>query len=250
MSAYNPYSLEGKTILITGASSGIGRATAIECSRMGAKCIITGRNEERLNKTYTQMEGEGHVQVIADLSIQEGIDALLQHAEVLDGLVANAGFTKTAPLPFIKEQDLNDMFQVNAISSIVLLKSLLKKKKINPGASVVYTCSLAGLGRTSLGNSMYAATKGAIRAFVKAAANELSAKKIRVNTVCPAMVETGILNANTITQEQLEADKASYPLKRYARPEEISWGIIYLLSEASAWVTGIDLIMDGGKLLR
>lgn len=250
MTAYNPYSLEGKTILITGASSGIGKATAIECSRLGAKCVITGRNVDRLNDTFFQLEGEGHQQIIADLAIQEGIDAIVEAAPVLDGLVANAGYTHTSPISFIKEEPLKGVLQVNTISSILLLKSLLKKKKLIKGSSVVYTCSLAGLGRVSVGNSMYAASKGAIHAFAKAAANELAEKMIRVNTVCPAMVDTGILDAGIITQEQLEANKLQYPLKRYGRPEEIAWAIIYLLSNAAEWVTGIDIIIDGGKSLK
>lgn len=251
MSSYNPYTLEGKTVLITGASSGIGRATAIECSRMGAKCVITGRNAERLNETFQKLEGEGNnIQVIADLSTKEGIDTIVDASPIVDGLVANAGYTYTSPISFIKEDQLKGVLQVNSISSILLLKSLLKKKKLIKGASVVFTCSLSGLGRVSIGNSMYAASKGAVRAFAKAAANELADKMIRVNTVCPAMVDTGILNAGTITQEQLDADKLLYPLKRYGKPEEIAWAIIYLLSDAAAWVTGTDMVLDGGKLLR
>lgn len=250
MSAYNPYSLAGKTVLITGASSGIGKATAIECSRLGAKCVITGRNEERLNDTFCHLEGNGHIQVIADLSTQEGIDVIVEASPILEGLVANAGYTHTSPISFIKEEQLKGVLQVNTVSSILLLKALLKKKKIVKGASVVYTCSIAGLGRVSVGNSMYAASKGAIHAFAKAAANELADKMIRVNTVCPAMVDTGILDSGIITQEQLEINKLQYPLKRYGRPEEIAWAIIYLLSNAAEWVTGIDIILDGGKSLK
>ena len=247
---YNPYSLVGKTILITGASSGIGSATAIECAKLGAKCVITGRNEERLENTFAQLEGEGHSKIIVDLSTNVGVELLVDLCPILDGVVANAGYTQTTPINFIKEEKLQGILQVNTISSILLLKTLLKKKKLSKGTSVVYTCSLSGLGRVSIGNSMYAASKGALHAFAKAAANELADKQSRVNTVCPAMVETNILDAGTITSEQIEIDKLKYPLKRYGRPNEVAWAIIYLLSDAAAWVTGTDMILDGGKLLR
>lgn len=247
---YNPYSLEGKTILITGASSGIGRATAIECSKMGAKCVITGRNQERLQETFNQLNGDGHLQIIADLSTQEGVEILVEQTPNIDGLVNNAGFTQTLPIPFIKESSLTDILQVNTIAPVLLLKSFLKKKKFKSNSSIVFTCSLSGLGRASVGNSMYAASKGAIFAFAKAAAKELAGKGIRVNTVCPGMVDSGILNAGVITKEQMNIDQQKYPLGRYGKPKDIAWAIIYLLSDAASWVTGIDLILDGGKMIN
>lgn len=244
--SYNSFSLEGKTILVTGASSGIGRATAIECSRMGAKVIITGRNEQRLQETYEQLEGGGHQQVIADLSIKEGICTLASGLEKLDGVVNNAGFTITKPIPFIKEDLLEQVLQVNTIAPIMITKELIKKKLLVKGASLVFTSSLSGIGKVSVGNSMYASSKGAISAFVRGAARELSDKGFRVNAVCPGMVDTGILDAGTITSEQLEKDRMRYPLKRYGRPKDIAWAIVYLLSDASSWMTGVNLTIDGG----
>ena len=125
-----------------------------------------------------------------------------------------------------------------------------KKKKIKKGASVVFTSSLSGLGRTSVGNTIYAGTKGAISAFVQGAALELAAKGIRVNAVCPGMVETNIMNGSMVSSEQLEEDKKNYPLKRYGRPEEVAWAMIYLLSDASSWTTGTNIILDGGYSVR
>ena len=247
---YNPFSLLGKTILITGASSGIGRATAIECSRLGAKCIITGRNQERLNETLSQMEGAEHQIIIADLSESEGVNAIVNASPQLNGIVANAGYTYTSTVSHIREEHLKGILQVNTVSAILLLKELLKQKKLLKGSSAVYTCSISGLGCSRIANSMYAASKGAIYAFTKAAALELASKGIRVNTVCPGMIATGILDAGVITEEQIEADKAMYPLRRHGRPEEVAWGIIYLLSDASDWVTGTDLLIDGGRLLK
>lgn len=246
---YNPYSLEGKTILVTGASSGIGRSTAIECSRMGAKVIITARNEARLTETLSLMSGDNHEIRICDLNNIESISEMVSTLPNLDGLVNNAGFTKLAPLQFINEEDFKSIIQVDMVAPIMLMKFLVKKKKINKHASVVFTSSLAGLGQVSPGNLMYASCKGAISTFIRGAAIELAPKYIRVNAVCPAMVETSILNSGTISEEQLEKDRQSYPLKRYGKPEEIAWSIIFLLSDASSWTTGTNMIIDGGITL-
>ena len=213
---YNPFSLEGKTILVTGASSGIGRATAIECSRMGAKVIITARNEERLKETLEQLEGDDHCMILCNLA----------------------------------EEDLKSIFQVNTIAPVLLFQKLLKKKKIKKGASIVFTSSMAGLGCTSVGNSMYTASKGAISAYIKTAALELAPKSIRINAICPAMVNTGILEGGSVTKEQLKEDMKQYPLGRYGDPYDIAWAMIYLLSDASSWITGTNLILDGGLTLK
>lgn len=247
---YNPYSLEGKTILVTGASSGIGRATAIECSKMGAKVIITARNEIRLKKTLDSLYGEGHSMILCDLNCDSDLDHLVSELPEIQGLVNNAGYTQLLPVNFIKGDTFEKLLKVNTISPICLLQKALKKKKIKGGASVVFTSSLAGLGYTTPGNSMYTASKGAISSFIKNAAIELASKQIRVNAVCPGMVNTGILDNGTVTQEQLELDMKNYPLGRYGEPNEIAWQIINLLSDASKWITGTNVIIDGGYSIR
>ncbi len=247
---YNPYSLEGKTILVTGASSGIGRATAIECSKMGAKLIITARNESRLSQTFQALEGDGHQMILCDLSSESEIDKMVAELPEVQGLVNNAGFTKILPLQFVSSEDLNSILQLNAVAPMLLLQKLLKKKKLKKGASVVFTSSLAGLGLSSVGNSMYTASKGAISAYIRCAALELAPKNIRINAVCPAMVDTGILESGTITKEQLEEDIKNYPLGRYGQPNDIAWAMVYLLSDASSWITGDNLIIDGGLTLK
>lgn len=244
---YNPFSLKGKTILVTGASSGIGRASAIECSKLGAKVVITARDENRLSNTLQELVDDGHQMFICDLKNEADIDKLVAEIPEVQGLINNAGFTKTLPIPFINSDDIKGIFQVNTVAPIMLLQKLLKKKKIKKGASIVFTGSMAGLGFCSSGNSMYSASKGAISAFVRCAAKELASKGIRVNAVCPAMVDTGILDSGTISREQLEVDMKKYPLGRYGSPEDVAWSIIYLLSDASCWVTGDNLVLDGGK---
>ena len=247
---YNPFSLEGKTVLITGASSGIGRTAAIECSRLGAEVIVTARNEDRLSQTLSELEGEGHQMFLCDLSKEESIDKVVALLPEIQGLINNAGFTKLLPLQFINSADINSIFQVNTIAPMLLLQKLLKKKKLKKGASVVFTSSLAGLGCCTVGNSMYSASKGAISAFIRCVALELAPKNIRVNAVCPAMVDTGILNSGTITEEQLNAELKNYPLGRFGKPRDVALAMAYFLSDASEWITGDNLIIDGGLTIK
>ncbi len=246
---YNPYSLHNKTILVTGASSGIGRAAAIECSKLGARVIVTARNEERLSLTLNELEGDGHQMILCDLSDETAIDNMVDSMPEIQGLVNNAGFTKILPVQFINANDINNVFQVNTVAPMILLQKLLKKKKLKKGASVVFTSSMAGLGFATPGNSIYTASKGAISAFIRCTALELAPKSIRVNAVCPAMVDTGILDSGTVTQEQLEKDINKYPLGRHGRPNDIAWAMIYLLSDASSWITGDNIVIDGGITL-
>ena len=250
MNSYNPYSLDGKTILVTGASSGIGRSTAIECSKLGAKVIVTGRNEERLRATFEELEGDGHLLVVADLSRSEDLDILVSQLPQIQGLVSNAGFTRLLPLQFMKENELKEIFQVNTIAPMMLFQKLLKSKKIKRGASVVFTSSMAGLGTVTYANDMYSASKGALCAFVRNAALDLASKSIRVNAVCPGMVNTGILDSGTITKEQLNEDIKNYPLGRFGDPRDVALAMIYLLSNASDWVTGVNFVIDGGLTLK
>ena len=248
MSNYNPYSLDGKTILITGASSGIGQTTAIECSKLGAKCVITGRNVERLQQTMDLLEGSGHIQIIADLSTQEGIDLIAEQSPIVDGLVNNAGTGRRKPVAYYKQEDLEFVFQTNTFAPMLLTKGLLKKKKIAKNGSVVFTSSVAAFS-SDLGNGIYGASKSALMAYMHYCAKELAEKGIRANAVHPGMVETKLIHGGAISEEQLQEDMKKYPLKRYGSSEEIAWAIIYLLSNASAWVTGTSLIIDGGLLL-
>lgn len=242
---YNPFSLKGKTILVTGASSGIGRATAIECSKLGAILIITGRNSERLQQTYDSLYGLGHLQIIADLNNLEDLTSLANQVPILDGVVNNAGIAKTQPISFIKEEDLQKIFATNTFTPILLVKQLLRKKKINKNASLVFTSSVSAI-KSDLGNSVYGASKAALQSYVRYCARELAPKSIRANSIHPGMVSTPLIIGGAHSDDDLQTDVQKYPLGRYGRPEEIAWSIIYLLSDASAWITGHSLIIDGG----
>ena len=249
----NPFSLEGKTILVTGASSGIGRQTAIECSKIGANIVITARNEKRLSETLAALDtsnGQNHQMVIADLSSQEGVNALVDALPELNGVSLNAGIVKTLPAKFINNDDLQEVLNVNMMGPVLLTQCLLKKKKIGKGASVVFTSSIGGVMISTVGNTMYGISKGGLNAFMKGLALEMAAKGIRSNSVNPGFVDTNILAAGTISEEQLEENKKRYPLGRVGKPEDIAYAIIYLLSDASSWVTGHPLVIDGGVILK
>ncbi len=250
---YNPFSIEGKTILITGASSGIGRQTAIMCSKMGANVIITARNEERLKCTFDNLQvenGQKHNMVLADLSGEEGIIELVEQLPELNGVSLNAGIVKTLPVKFINNDDLLDVLNTNMIGPVLLTQRLLKKKKLRKGSSVVFTSSIGGVFISTIGNTMYGISKGGLNAFMKGLALEMAANGIRSNSVNPGFVATNILSAGVISDEQLKENMSKYPLGRFGKPEDIALAIIYLLSDASSWVTGHTLVVDGGITLR
>lgn len=248
---YNPYSLEGKTILITGASSGIGRATAVECSKLGATLVLSGRNEDRIRETLAMCDNPNkHSFLLVDISNEEGVRQLVSDLPLIDGCVSNAGVGKTVPISFISEDKLKDLFRIDCFSSILLTKELVKKKKLAKKSSVVYTLSIAGNYNILPGNSIYGTAKTGLSAFVKYAAVELASKGIRCNAVSPGMVNTPLVKSTRVSEEDLKNDMEQYPLKRYGEPEEIAYAIIYLLSDAASWVTGSNLVIDGGRSLK
>ena len=251
MNDYNPYSLRGKKILITGASSGIGRGIAIECSRIGASVIITGRNKERLQETLCMMDHQQeHSMVIADLSSVEGVFTLADAVDnTIDGLVLCAGFTIVKPFKYVSDKDLDDIMNVNYKAPVLLAQRLLKKKKISKGASIVFISSVSGVFISAPAGALYSGSKGAVNGIAKAMAIDLSSRGVRVNCVNPGMVDTNIFAKGDITKEQLEEDVKNYPLGRYGKPEDIAYAVIYLLSDASNWVTGTNLKIDGGLTL-
>jgi NAD(P)-dependent dehydrogenase (short-subunit alcohol dehydrogenase family) len=246
---YNPFSLVGKRILVTGASSGIGKAIAIESSKMGACVTITGRNEQLLNETYSQLEGHGHDLIVADLSIKEDLNRLHKELPVINGLVNCAGVTKVVPFPFATRDSFEEVMNVNFFAPTELSRLLVKSKKIGKGGSIVFISSVSGVYCSVVASSIYSSSKGAVNGLVKGVALDLAPKGIRVNSVNPGMIDTDIFAGSAITEEQLKADMQRYPLGRYGRPEEVAYAVMYLLSDASSWTTGSNLLIDGGYTL-
>lgn len=246
---YNPFSLQNKRILVTGASSGIGRAIAIECTRLGARLIITGRSPERLVETKTMLSGTDHELIVADLSLKDDCLMIADKVQSLDGCVLSIGITHLAPVKFATREKMNPVFDSNFFAPIELTRILIKEKRLSKGSSIVCIASIGGIKSFDYAHCIYGASKAALSSWMKFAAKELASQKIRVNNICPGMTKTALATPGTITQDQLDADAQRYPLKRYAEPQEIAWATVYFLSDASRWVTGTDFIIDGGLTL-
>lgn len=248
--SYNPYTLENKTILVTGASSGIGKATAIECAKLGATVIITARNQARLSAVFAELDtnlGQKHQMVIADIATQEGLDALVAALPTLDGLSSNAGIALgNSPIKFIGDEQLQNLMQTNTYSHVMLAKTLFKKKLIAKNGSMVFIASIGGTISYGPGNTLYGMSKNALLAFAKYAAIEFAPRGIRVNCVSPGMIETPLINLDALTDEDKAVDADKYLLKRYGRPEEVARTIAFLLGDASSFITGTSIVIDGG----
>jgi NAD(P)-dependent dehydrogenase (short-subunit alcohol dehydrogenase family) len=244
----NPYSLEGQNVLVTGASSGIGRAIAVESSRMGAHVTALGRDQCRLDQTVAALEGKGHQAVRLDLCDDVQLERMVSALDSVDGVVNAAGLTRTAPAKFIDKADFDEIMAVNVYAPMKLMKHLLTYKKLNNAASLVFISSVVGGILPYKGQGVYAASKGALSAYAKVLALELSSRKIRVNSVAPAMVRTRLLDTLGADAEALNEDEKRYPLG-YGTPEDVAWAVVYLLSNASRWMTGNILSIDGGVTL-
>ena len=241
----NPFALTGKTILVTGASSGIGRATALLCARMGARVVLSGRNAERLQATLDLLEGEGHQAIRADLTDAAGREALASQVPALDGVAHCAGIGHRKLCKSLTEEDIAAVMTANLNAAVLLQSALLAGKKINRGASVVFLSSRTAEVPT-VANALYSASKGALQSYAKCLALELAPRQIRVNCICPAMVWTPLILSEGATEEQLKEQEALYPLKRYGQPEDIANLAVFLLSDASSWMTGSCIDITGG----
>ncbi len=250
------FSLQNKTILITGASSGIGRACAIMCSQMGATVIGFGRDNIRLGETQAMLHGpEKHLMVSVDLvdhnALEEAMQDVVESKGKIHGLINCAGITATLPLRMMKPAKMDEYYQTNVLAAINLARLITKPAHIaTEGASLVFVTSvMATVGES--GKSMYAMTKGAILAASRSLAIELAQKNIRVNCVSPGVVETPMSAASPYskTPESLDHILSLHPLG-LGKPYDVAAACIYLLSDAARWVTGTNLIVDGGYTAR
>lgn len=245
----NIFSLENKLILITGASSGIGRQVAITASHMGAAVIITGRDEQKLVATKEVIAGDCTL-IAANLVNVGEIAKLISQLPKLHGVVFCAGVIDYTPIKFVNAQKIADIFSINFNSQVLLTQQLLKNKKIEKAGSLVYVSSVSsklGVAATSL----YAASKAALTAFAKVTATECAGQRIRSNSICPGIVLTPMTDKamEASADENMEKASSEYPLG-YGQPEDVAGLAVYLLSDASRWMTGSEIIMDGGLTLK
>lgn len=246
------FALEGRNILVTGGSAGIGKAVSIACASSGANVVIVGRNESRLDETFNSLSvsgGQIHKQVIADITQDDGIDGIASAVNAVDGLVHCAGINEMSVLKYINKAKIDAMFDINYSAPLLLTKELYKKKKLVNNSSVVFISSISSTYAT-ISNALYASTKGAINSLVRVLALELSVKRIRVNAISPGMIRTAMLHAYGHSDEDVEAMVKDYPLGRLGLPEDVANAALFLLSNASAWITGSNLVVDGGATLR
>ena len=251
--SYNPFQLTGKTILVTGASSGIGQCTAVETAKMGAHVLLSARDEQRLQATHEMISAQAEAEstiMVADLTDNEQLESLVEQCPKLDGLMLCAGRGLTMPIQFATREKFDEIFEVNFFAQVELLRLLYKKKKLTKNASVVIIASLGGTQVFSGGNGIYGASKAALNSVMKFAAKEFALRKVRVNSICPGMVDTPLIHRGTVSEEQLAEDQKRYPLGRYGRPDDIAHAAIYLLSDASSWLTGQSLVIDGGMSIK
>lgn len=240
--------LEGKTILVTGASSGIGQRIAIDCSHQGANVIAIARNEKRLDETLGHMSGQGHMKLACDLTDNASMQQMVSQLPKLDGIVHCAGIGQRIPAMMLTEKDVDSVMNINFKAPVMLQSALLKQKKVSKGASILFVASIASWS-PSIGNSIYSASKGAIISYANCLSLELAPRLIRVNCISPAMVWTDLIMNEGITEEQLKEDESKYPLKRYGKPKDVANLAVFLLSDDSSWMTGSNVkISGGGKL--
>ena len=240
--------LEGKHILVTGASSGMGRKFCQMIAHEGATVTLLARNEERLQQTLSTMEGEGHEYKVCDLTSEEQLKEAVGQLKAFDGVVFCAGINDYVPVKFIKQSKINKIFQTNYFSEVILTQMLLKKKLINKNASLVYISSLSSVLGVQ-GTLLYATSKAAINSAVKVIAAELAPQGIRANAICPGIVKTEMLAGQNIDEETFMKQEADYPLG-LGTPEDVGNAVLYHLSDGSRWLTGQSMILDGGYSLK
>ncbi len=243
----NAFDLKGKTVLVTGASSGLGRQTAVTASEYGARVIITGRHAVRLDETWHMLQGEGHLQLLADLTIQSDIDRLVAALPVLDGLVHSTGISELSPARFITKDIIASTFRISFDASVLLTAAILGKRKLTKGNSSIVFISSISTRYPFVGGAMYISAKAALEAYARVLALELASRGTRVNCVAPAFVRTPMLEETAANFSREAVDKIEErQLLGLGDPVDVANVIVFYLADASRWVSATNLILGGG----
>ena len=245
------FSLSNKTILITGASSGIGRSCAVQCSKMGASLLLMGRNVDELNRTVSELQPGTKVEmIVADFSKMVDLELVIAEKILTIGKIAGfihcAGVEKTLPLKKQSSEVFQSIFDINVFAGFELAKIISLKKYKAEKASFVFIASVAGIVGES-GKTIYSASKGAVISGARSMSMELARSDIRVNSISPAMVKTPILEKmfDEIGEEATQNIIKKHPLG-IGEPEDVANACVFLLSDAAKWITGTNLVVDGG----
>lgn len=238
----DPFRLDGRAVLITGATSDIGRAIAVACSKAGANIIATGRNRERLDQTIGALGAEGHHHgIIANLRLDEDRIRVAEEAGSIFAVIHGAAVTGAARMHSVWPEFVAERVDVNLIAPIFLTRHLLRQDRIEAGGAILFINSLSSLAG-SRGAGVYAATKASQIALARCLAIETAAKRIRVNCVSPGIVRTEVYDA--MGEEWIKKQAANYPLG-LGEPADVAGAALFLVSEASRWITGQTLVLSG-----
>ena len=251
----NPMELSGKNILVTGASSGIGKGISILLSKVGANVVMAARNEERLKETLKEMEPGSHSYYVIDLTNIKDIEVMFENIcsneKKLNGIIHSAGISRTIPIQYLKFEDMNSIMLTNFYSFMELVKQFTKRKYNDNGGSIVAISSISSkVGARGL--SAYCASKGALDSAIRALSLELAPRNIRINSICPSMIKTQIYDGlvNIVNNNNFEADLKKRQILGLGLPEDVASAAAFLLSDAARFITGTSMIVDGGYLAQ